>query len=420
MAVADSRSQSVRQPLHLYIDPYPYQPVIDISPGPDDSPSPSPSSHTSPETAGTPSPDGFDPYICSVLCMYDFRSNDPDHLPFRKNEILDIVKKEDTGWWAAMRKDQDRVGWIPQAFVTNIPDAMVEKLRNTREELRVYEYEAEQLYVSAPTHRMHQLYESAEPTPYPPSIYTKKQTLAHEDIKVWNRFHRSYVVNCDVCLQASSPRLYMSKSLSPQDLLQVNTIVDSGPYNITLERSAHPRGQPPPSPSPLTPMPQPPPTYSTSLYNKPTPPTPPPSHDDTPQPSRGRDRAGSLPTHISKLKRPSTADSPSPSKLTALSEDVYHISHGTASVDVLMKRSRSQKWKQVMGLDDSLHDVLPRPVLPWYLEPTFADELEAAPDGTIRWGTLDALVEKLTRDIPIRDPISALFLNIFSPYAFLT
>jgi len=53
-----------------------------------------------------------------------------------------------------MHRGGETIGWIPAAFVTPLPDAMAESLRNVREELRVYEYEAEQLYTSAPTSRL--------------------------------------------------------------------------------------------------------------------------------------------------------------------------------------------------------------------------------------------------------------------------
>lgn len=83
-----------------------------------------------------------------MLCLYDFESSDPDHLPFHRNEILEIVKKEESGWWAALR--DDRVGWVPKAFVTELTDDAAAKLRDVREELRVYEYEAELLYSEQP------------------------------------------------------------------------------------------------------------------------------------------------------------------------------------------------------------------------------------------------------------------------------
>lgn len=84
--------------------------------------------------------------LCFVLCLYEFTSEDPDHLPFRKGEILEIVKKEDSGWWAALRGD--KIGWIPSAFVTHITDEFAGTLRHVREDLRVYHYEAERKYNS--------------------------------------------------------------------------------------------------------------------------------------------------------------------------------------------------------------------------------------------------------------------------------
>lgn len=92
--------------------------------------------------------------ICTVLCMYDFQSDDPSHLSFSKNEMLDIITQEATGWWAAMRRGASVVGWIPQAFVRPLSMEMTERLRNIREELRVFEYDAEQLYNSAPISRL--------------------------------------------------------------------------------------------------------------------------------------------------------------------------------------------------------------------------------------------------------------------------
>jgi son of sevenless-like protein len=86
----------------------------------------------------------------SVLCLHDFETDDPDQLSFSRNEILEVVQQEDSGWWAAMRRNGDKVGWIPKSFVESLSKTMTEKLRHVREELRVFEYEAESLYDSAP------------------------------------------------------------------------------------------------------------------------------------------------------------------------------------------------------------------------------------------------------------------------------
>lgn len=143
-----SATTRARQPLHLLIDP-PYS-ERQYGDSPD---SPSSSSISLSETTSETTPTSSDSEaitIFSVLCMHDFQSDDPSHLPFHKNEILDIIRQEDTGWWAAMRSGGDTIGWVPKAFVNPLSDEMARRLRNVREGLRVYEYEAEQLYVSAP------------------------------------------------------------------------------------------------------------------------------------------------------------------------------------------------------------------------------------------------------------------------------
>ncbi|KAK7063870.1 ras guanine nucleotide exchange factor domain-containing protein [Favolaschia claudopus] len=187
--------------------------------------------------------------ICSVLCMYDFQSDDVDHLEFRKNEILDVVKQEDTGWWAAMRRGGDFIGWIPQAFVNPLTEEMTEKLLNVREELRVYEYDAEQLYNAAPTVRNNEWYEtSPDSSPIP------------------------------------SPALGNGYSRYPPS----------------------PGGRRLPPPSPVTPMPQPP-LLSAPAYNKPTPPTPEPDGQEFPV---HRDRSGTVPTGRGNRRLPLRVDDP--------------------------------------------------------------------------------------------------------------
>lgn len=84
--------------------------------------------------------------------MYDFIAEEPGLLSFKKSDILDIVKRDNTGWWAAMPRGGSGsvVGWIPQAFVSPLTAEMAEKLWNLGEELRIPEFEAEQLYNSIP------------------------------------------------------------------------------------------------------------------------------------------------------------------------------------------------------------------------------------------------------------------------------
>ena len=77
--------------------------------------------------------------LCYVLCLYDYASSDPDHLSFRANELLEIVKMEASGWWAALRGD--RIGWIPSGFVVQLTDSAAEVLRSVSEDQRIVEFD---------------------------------------------------------------------------------------------------------------------------------------------------------------------------------------------------------------------------------------------------------------------------------------
>jgi len=72
----------------------------------------------------------------SVLCMHDFSPEEPGLLSFRKNEILDVIKRDESGWWAAIQQDGATgplVGWIPQAYVSVLSEEMAIKLRSKGE-----------------------------------------------------------------------------------------------------------------------------------------------------------------------------------------------------------------------------------------------------------------------------------------------
>lgn len=161
-----SRSQSIRQALQLHIEPFPFSiHHSGLKRSPDSSPSSS-SARASVGTAGTtPTTIESDLVSFPVLCMHDFSTNDHDQLPFNKGEILRVVKQEDTGWWAAMRRGGDTIGWIPEAFVKPLSEEKSEKLWGVREEIRVFDHNAERLYDETPTTRNDQLYaESVAPS----------------------------------------------------------------------------------------------------------------------------------------------------------------------------------------------------------------------------------------------------------------
>jgi son of sevenless-like protein len=169
-----SRIQAVRQHLHISIDPYRPTHGRNVS-SPASTASPT-STHASISTSrasvsttsttstcysnveprsALSSAGTSDWVLFSVLCLHDFESDDPDHLFFRKNEILRVVKQEETGWWAAVRQNGTQVGWIPSAFVVELQDAELDKLQKVHFDLRVYEYDAGRLYNSALISQLH-------------------------------------------------------------------------------------------------------------------------------------------------------------------------------------------------------------------------------------------------------------------------
>lgn len=341
-----SRSQLARQSLSLSIDPAPYS-TMNLQPSPEESLNSPSSSRASIGTAGTTPTSGSsmsDMLVFSVLCMYDFQSDDAEHLPFSKNEILDIVKQEDTGWWAAMRRGGDVIGWVPKAFVTPLSEEMAERLLNVREELRIYEYEAEQLY-AAPVTRTH--WSEAEPEPSPSAVWRNSAV-------------------------ARDPRRNQSYNDSPQRVSRY----------------------PPPSPS--TPMPQPP-TMVGSI-NKPTPPTPRDS-DFTGYPPR--DRAHSSPSLNGRL------DNASLPQIQTLPEHMMNGGGGGSPAKGSPSRPRPSKIARLTGSEDALvfhHAVQAQANTPWYLKPRHP--LQVEPDGMIKSGTKLALVERLVSDTAAKDLFS--------------
>jgi hypothetical protein len=137
-----------RRSLHLSIDSSPYH---DSAPSAasDSAPSPTLSTRASIATSSNTTYSALEPVeqsdewrLCSVFCLYDFHSEDPDHLSFRKKDVLDIVQKQDSGWWAAMHRGRPRVGWIPAAFVQPLADELAETYGDVNDELRAWKPEA--------------------------------------------------------------------------------------------------------------------------------------------------------------------------------------------------------------------------------------------------------------------------------------
>lgn len=99
----------LRSSLRLSIDASPYHLQVQPFNAPE-SGSPRSSGISASSSKTSASSQGY--RICYALCLHDYFSDDPTHLCFDRNEILEIVAQEESGWWAAMRLDEDSVGWI--------------------------------------------------------------------------------------------------------------------------------------------------------------------------------------------------------------------------------------------------------------------------------------------------------------------
>ena len=93
---ASARRGGIRP--RLWIDPNPSSPGFGSlsTPGLALSPGPISSLAASAADTDTATPTSAAAELFYVLCLYDYDAEDSDQLSFRRNDILDVVKKEDT------------------------------------------------------------------------------------------------------------------------------------------------------------------------------------------------------------------------------------------------------------------------------------------------------------------------------------
>ncbi|KAF8963919.1 ras guanine nucleotide exchange factor domain-containing protein [Flammula alnicola] len=324
-----------------------------------------------------------DSFMFSVLCVFDFTSEEAGQLSFNKNEILEIIKCDNTGWWAAMRKEGSVVGWIPQAYVIRLPDDMVERLRNIREEFRVYEYEAEQLYNTAPVSRIAPLFDTDSATSSPLPEY--------EEYK------------------ANTPS---TPHHNPREIAQPNARRD---HNINPKAKDSPRCRPQPPPSPTSPMPHPPPTSEKRLKHT----------ASSPNVDASRSQGASLSINRSIRRRPvMVEDNSTLTRLSTLIEskntrEIEKLASPdiAGSFEALSKRARENKPPKRKGSADARQIQTIIHIRPSYLQPQLTAQIDEDTKGHIRTATLPALIERLTTDMGPADLTkiaeSSAFTNVF-------
>lgn len=85
----------------------------------------------------------------TALCMFDYEPDRAGTIPFKKNDLLTIVHKEDSGWWAALV--DDRIGWVPKYYLRVLSPEMANTMRRIPHAMRIIELDAEYITESSPS-----------------------------------------------------------------------------------------------------------------------------------------------------------------------------------------------------------------------------------------------------------------------------
>ncbi|KAI0375492.1 ras GEF [Pilatotrama ljubarskyi] len=368
-----------------------------------------------------------------VLCLYDYDAEDSSQLSFRRNDILDIVKKEDTGWWAAIRPEDNTVGWIPSAFVEPISDALADKLRNGNGNVAIYQEDSDKFHPSP-----EQLSDPFSAGPEGEQRRYEWMPLVNGD-KVPIIQHGPDPARRPSLANVLSPLvpphegidgnfLEIESELSPTDAIISRRRARPRP---TLEEGVQVITVTSPPPTDKSPMPSTPrtPSRRRSLSL--------PSAETTPsEHQRSRSESGKPAVVRHLRRRPLLIDDQSSlSRLTTLFEAhnveelEYLISSPVVaeSFDAFTRSTkavshRSDKVRQITGDDEAqaFHDA--RLVHgTWYLRPVYGDdEIQLDAEGNVAAGTLRALVERLTVDFPkpsLETRYRHAFLTTFKSFA---
>jgi hypothetical protein len=90
------------------------------------------------------------PALSRVICLYDFTSEDPCHLSFKRGDLLLVLQNELTGWTGARNEKRDMEGWVPTEYLAPLSGEQALHLKAVHDQVRFYEYEAEIRYRDAP------------------------------------------------------------------------------------------------------------------------------------------------------------------------------------------------------------------------------------------------------------------------------
>ncbi|TCD65471.1 hypothetical protein EIP91_002589 [Steccherinum ochraceum] len=327
----------------------------------------------------------FSAGLFHVLCLYDYEATDEDQLSFRRNEVLDIVQQEASGWWAALRESDGTVGWIPSAFVDPISEHTAERLRARGPKIHI-QVNTERLNPPITGERSPYTLSSGLGTPGESMRGYDWMPLADAAKNITHLASPLHFPN-DVTSAVDSPFVV------PDDDSDTPLASLTG-QTLTIPDTARIKAACPPSPS--TPMPQAPSASVVEQWTQSPTPTKSPATVIFGRQFRRRpvliDDSSSLSrlSTVFETRNVAEVDFLASSPVVAESIDAYSRV-ARASVD---------KVKKITGDDDAqtmYSAKIALSALPWFLKPEHGEsEIRVEYDGTITAGTLPALVERLT------------------------
>lgn len=91
----------------------------DVLPLQPSTPTPSPSSKPQPKEPLKPPGPSAAPPACRAQVLYTYTAEDPKELTLAAGEMIDVLRKTDSGWWKA-RTSAGQVGWAPSNYLSEL------------------------------------------------------------------------------------------------------------------------------------------------------------------------------------------------------------------------------------------------------------------------------------------------------------
>ncbi|KAI0690763.1 ras guanine nucleotide exchange factor domain-containing protein [Cytidiella melzeri] len=347
-----------------------------------------------------------------VLCLYDYSTEDPDQMAFRAEEILRVIKTEDSGWWAAVRPGDNKVGWIPNSYVEPLPE---HPCLATAEEQSSKPSQSNSLaHVSAPPLRYDRPFDTTrDPIPWDFGRHWRRtlddKPLPHRPIEISGSETRvgQQSAGQEIVFYPSK----LAKAYPPLPSMPLPATPKSAPIhanNADIDDMDRKRGSRPPMPGLNRAVTCPAPTANSPISQ---------TRYTRPRPVLIKENVS--PTRLSVLTE-------MPQRSVQSLEDLVRSTSTLELVDPTMSETMSDigppamprpgKVKQITGDDEAeaIHfNRTSQASCPWFMKPIHGDDqITVEYNGSVTAGTLPALVEKLTLE-PLSLNVDKEFRHVF-------